>query len=74
MSTFKRARVSGTVSYLNEKNQRVSVPIGPCEFCDHDGFGPFLLRWVQNGDVHQIELSLNEYAQYSGTKDFVVLE
>ena len=70
---FKAARVSGTVSYLNEKNQRVPVPHGQCEFCDHDGYGPFILRWEANGQKHQIELSDIEYSQYISTKQFVLL-
>lgn len=74
MSEFKKARVSGTVTYVNEKSQRVSVQRGPCEFCDHNGLGPFYLRWEQAGEWHQIELTLNEYAQYLDTKQFVILE
>jgi hypothetical protein len=70
---FKPARVSGTVSYFNEKNQRVSVPNGPCEFCDHDGYGPFFLKWSANGQEQQIELSDIEYSQYISTKQFVLL-
>jgi hypothetical protein len=74
MNKFKKARVSGTVTYLNQINQRVPVPRGPCELCDHNGLGPFLLQWEQAGEKHQIELALHEYAQYLGSKDLVVSE
>lgn len=62
------------MTYLNQINQRVPVPRGPCELCDHSEFGPFLLQWEQAGEQHQIELALNEYAQYLNSKDLVVLE
>lgn len=74
MNNFKKARVSGDVSYLNEKGQRLGVPKGPCEFSDNNGFGPFRLRWIVEGEYKEIELTLIEYSQYSGTKQFVVLE
>jgi hypothetical protein len=74
MNEFKKARVSGTVTYLNEKSQRVPVPRGPCEFCDHNGMGPFYLRWEQAGEMHQIELSIHEYAQYLKDKEFVIVD
>lgn len=74
MSDYKKARVSGDVSYLNEKGQRVGVPKGPCEFSDNKGFGPFKLKWVVGGEFKEIELTLHEFAQYSGTKQFVVLD
>jgi hypothetical protein len=44
-NTYKNARVSGHVSYLNEMNQRVGVPHGPCEISDNNGYGPNFLRW-----------------------------
>lgn len=72
--TYKKARVSGIVSYLNELGQRVGVPKGPCTISDNGGYGPFFLRWQSNGSKFQIELSLNEFSQYSNTKDFVILE
>jgi len=73
-ATYKKSRVSGVVSYLNALGQRVRVPIGPCEISDNNGFGPFFLRW-RNGDEYvEIELTINEFSQYSNTKDFVILD
>lgn len=72
--TYKKARVSGVVSYLNDHGQRVGVPNGPCEISDNDGYGPFFLRWESSGKVFEIELSINEFSQYSNTKDFVILK
>ncbi len=43
--SYKKAKVSGNVSYLNEKNQRVSVPRGACEISDNFGYEPIFLRW-----------------------------
>jgi hypothetical protein len=71
---FKKARVSGLVTYLNENNQRVSVPIGSCEISTNNGMGPYLLRWQHENTIKQIELSLNEFSQYQNTKDFVILD
>jgi hypothetical protein len=72
--TYKKARVSGTVSYLNELNQRVAVPKGPCEISNNNGYGPNFLRWKEGDENHEIELTLIEYSTYSNTKDFVILE
>ena len=72
-NTYKKSRVSGTVSYLNEKNQRVSVPHGPCEISDNNGYGPYFLRWTYHGEKYEIELTLIEFSNYSNTKDFVLL-
>jgi hypothetical protein len=73
MSKFKKAKISGTISYLNEKNQRVAVPRGDCEFSDNDGFGPFLLRWIDGQRHCQIELTNLEYSQYISTKQFSII-
>ena len=73
-NTYKKARVSGFVSYLNEMNQRVSVPQGPCEISDNNGYGPNFLRWKLGDEIHEIELTLIEFSTYSNTKDFVILE
>lgn len=73
-STYKKARVSGTVSYLNSMNQRVAVPRGQCEISDNKGYGPYFLRWRVGEIMHEIELSLIEFSTYSNTKDFMILE
>ncbi len=72
--SYKKARVSGNVSYLNEKHERVSVPRGPCEISDNFGYGPIFLRWKYEQQLHEIELTLIEFSTYSNTKDFVILE
>ena len=73
-NTYKKARVSGHVSYLNEMNQRVGVPHGPCEISDNNGYGPNFLRWEVGEKAYEIELTLVEFSTYSNTKDFVILE
>ncbi len=73
-STYKKARVSGTVSYLNALNQRVAVPKGLCEISNNNGYGPNFLRWKVGDEIHEIELTLIEFSTYSNTKDFVILE
>jgi hypothetical protein len=72
-NTYKKARVSGHVSYLNEMNQRVSVPRGSCEISDNNGYGPIYLRWSVSDVEREIELTLIEFSTYSNTKDLVVL-
>lgn len=72
--SFKKARVSGTVTYVNDIGQRVPVPIGPCEISDSNEMGPYFLRWLDNGSYKVIELTLHEYAHYKTTKNFVILE
>jgi hypothetical protein len=71
--TYKKAKVSGHVSYLNEMNQRVSVPRGPCEISDNNGYGPIYLRWIISDVERETELTLIEFSRYSNTKDLVVL-
>ena len=72
--TYKKARVSGTVTYLNGMNQRIAIPKGPCEISDNKGYGPIFLRWKVGDELHEIELTLIEFSTYSSTKDFVILE
>ena len=73
-STYKNARISGNVSYLNKLNQRVGVPKGPCEVSDNNGYGPNFLRWKEGDEIYEIELTLIEFSTYLNSKDFVILE
>lgn len=72
-NTYKKARVSGHVSYLNGKNRRVSVPQGSCEISDNNGYGPIYIRWNVSSVRREIELTLIEFSTYLNTKDLVVL-
>lgn len=72
-NSYKKARVAGNVSYLNEINQRVGIPRGPCEVSDNHGYGPIYLRWSVGDAEKEIELTLIEFSTYSNSKDLVVL-
>jgi len=71
---FRIARISGLVSYLNEKGQRVAIPNGPCEISHNDMMGPYIIRWCESGASKEVELTLKEFAHYESTRNFVILD
>jgi hypothetical protein len=70
----KRLRISGTVTYMNEKNQRLAIPTGHHEFDADAGEGGTIYWKDNNGIEHLRPLTLVEYAQYVKNKDMVELE
>lgn len=64
----RKARISGVVTFLNDKGQRLEIPHQTCELDDgFKGLGPFILIWKdKDGSTHQTELSEQEYAHYVG--------
>jgi hypothetical protein len=73
-NTYRKGRVSGNVSYVNEKNQRVTIPRGICEISDNNGYGPNFLRWKIGDSTFEVELTLIEFSTYMNSKDFVFLD
>jgi len=70
-----KARVAGLVTYLNNKSQRLSIPEQDCELDDGNGLGPYVLVWKdKNGKEVKTEFTLEEFAQYQGTKALKLLE
>jgi len=64
----KRYRVAGTVSYLNEKGQRLAIPYGThVEVEELNGENPAaIMRWKdEQGVAHQQNLNLLEWAEYA---------
>jgi len=63
----KRYRVSGTVSYLNDKNQRLSIPLGTeVDLEELEGENPAAtMRWKnEKGESMEQNLTLLEWAEY----------
>ncbi|SDY67539.1 hypothetical protein SAMN04515617_1199 [Collimonas sp. OK242] len=70
----KSARIRNTVSYVNEKNQRINVPLGPCEIEEYPSSSKIAARiWWTDKDVENMtDLSDAEWAHYKSTKAFVI--
>ena len=70
------ARISGTVTYPNERNQRLGIPHGRCEIEEfpHADNPAARIWWTDADGVEQTtDLTLIEWAQYKQNKDFVIL-
>lgn len=70
----KSARIRNTVSYLNEKSQRVNIPLGPCEIEEYPSPSKVAARiwWTDKDGEHTTDLSDGEWAHYKSTRAFVV--
>jgi hypothetical protein len=56
-----KARIVGTMTRLNEANQRVAIPQGDCEIDDGPrGQGPYTLYWKEGGKEVSAALTLAE--------------
>lgn len=64
----KRYRIAGTVTYVNDENQRLSIPLGTeVELEELDGENPTaVMRWKnEHGATMEQSLNLLEWAEYT---------
>jgi len=69
---FKQYNVSvtGNVTYLSEKHERVLIPKVECEVIEETLMGPFLIFWREDGMQKQASLSLQDWGFYQGQNAF----